>query len=143
MEGRAILSLETGDKARPRAVFSATFQPGEPSAWAILAMAEGVLFDAELTRFQEEYDLSFMPMTNPDGVARGSNNVNSKGEKPEGGLRVTRVLAMPAGKAPPKQLCEQYHTSKKVGALNRAGAMRLMFASHSRNVRPDPCSKSP
>jgi hypothetical protein len=80
VEGRPILSLETGDKTRPRAVFSATFQPGEPSAWAILAMAEGVLFDAELTRFQAEYDLSFIPMTNPDGVTQGSNNVNSKGE---------------------------------------------------------------
>ena len=80
LESRPILSLETGDKSKPRAVFSATFQPGEPSAWAVLAMIEAVLFDAELTHFQQEYDLAFVPMTNPDGVVHGSNNVNSKGE---------------------------------------------------------------
>ena len=80
VEGRPILALETGDKEKPRAVFSATFQPGEPSAWAILAMAEAALFDAELSHFQQEYDLAFIPMTNPDGVFWGSNNVNGKGE---------------------------------------------------------------
>ena len=80
VEGRPIMSLETGDKDKPRAVFSATFQPGEPSAWAILAMAQAALFDGELNRFQKEYDLAFIPMTNPDGVVNGSNNVNSKGE---------------------------------------------------------------
>jgi hypothetical protein len=80
VEGRPILSLEAGDKTKPRAVFSSTFQPGEPGAWAILAMAESVLFDGELQHFQEEYDLDFVPMTNPDGVVHGSNNVNSKGE---------------------------------------------------------------
>jgi Zinc carboxypeptidase len=80
LEGRPILSLEMGDKSKPRAVFTSTFQPGEPSAWAVLAMMEAVLFDAELTHFQQEYDLSFVPMTNPDGVVHGSNNVNSKGE---------------------------------------------------------------
>jgi hypothetical protein len=80
VEGRQILSLETGDKTKPRAVFTATFQPGEPSAWAILAMAETAMFDAELARFRGEYDLAFVPMTNPDGVVRGGNNVNAKGE---------------------------------------------------------------
>lgn len=79
-EGRPILSLETGDRTKPRAVFSATFQPGEPSAWAILAMAEAAMFDAELVRFRQEYDLAFIPMTNPDGVVRGANNVNGKDE---------------------------------------------------------------
>jgi hypothetical protein len=80
VEGRPILSLETGDKNKPRAVFSSTFQPGEPGAWAILAMAEAVLFDGELEQFQREYDLNFVPITNPDGVVHGSDNVNSKGE---------------------------------------------------------------
>jgi len=80
VEGRPILSVETGDKSKPRAVFSATFQPGEPSAWAIVAMIEAALFDSELTHFQQEYDLAFVPMTNPDGVFHGSKNVNGKGE---------------------------------------------------------------
>ena len=65
---RPILVLETGDKSKPRAVFSATFQPGEPSAWAILAMAKAALFDPELAHFQQKYDLAFVPMPNPDGV---------------------------------------------------------------------------
>lgn len=80
VEDRPILSIEIGDKSKPRAVFTATAQPGEPSAWAILAMAEAAVFDAELTHFQQEYDLSFVAMTNPDGVVHGSNNVNGKGE---------------------------------------------------------------
>ena len=79
-EDRPILVLETGDKTKPRAVFVATFQSGEPSAWAILAMAEAALADPELTHFQQEYDLAFIPMTNPDGVVHGCNNVNGKGE---------------------------------------------------------------
>ncbi|MSU51158.1 MAG: hypothetical protein EXS37_19065 [Opitutus sp.] len=79
-EDRPILVLEAGDKTKPRAVFVATFQSGEPSAWAILAMAEAALADPELTHFQQEYDLAFVPMTNPDGVVHGCNNVNGKGE---------------------------------------------------------------
>ena len=77
---RPILVLETGDKSKPRAVFSATFQPGEPSAWAILAMAKAALFDPELAHFQQKYDLAFVPMPNPDGVVHGCNNVNGRGE---------------------------------------------------------------
>jgi hypothetical protein len=79
-EGRAIHSLETGDKTKPRAVFTATLQPGEPSAWGLLAMARSVLMDPSLRRFQKEYDLAFVPMPNPDGVVDGSNNVNGLGE---------------------------------------------------------------
>ncbi len=79
-EDRPILVLETGDRTKPRAVFAATFQPGEPAAWAILAMAQAALFDPELAHFQQKYDLAFVPMTNPDGVVHGCNNVNGKGE---------------------------------------------------------------
>ena len=80
VEGRPVLSLETGNSARPRAIFMATLQPGEPSAWAILSMADAVTSKPELARLLEEYDLAFLPMTNPDGVVHGSNNVNGKGE---------------------------------------------------------------
>lgn len=79
-EGRTIHSLETGDTTKPRAVFTATLQPGEPSAWALLAMAASVLMDSSFQHFQKEYDLAFIPMPNPDGVVDGSNNVNGLGE---------------------------------------------------------------
>jgi hypothetical protein len=41
--GRPIMVLEAGDRSAPRAVFTGTLQPGEPSAWAVIAMAEAAL----------------------------------------------------------------------------------------------------
>jgi len=75
VQGRAILALEVGNEAARRAVFTGTLQPGEPSAWAVLAMAEAAL-DGE-PWWLEEYRLCFVPQTNPDGIVLGRCNVNA------------------------------------------------------------------
>jgi hypothetical protein len=79
VEGRPILALEAARLDKPRIVFAASLQPGEPGAWAILAMAESIV-RGSTTAAVDEFDLAFVPITNPDGVVRGMCNVNSKGE---------------------------------------------------------------
>jgi len=75
VQGRPILALEVGNEAGKRAVFTGTLQPGEPSAWAVLAMAEAAL--AGESWWLEEYRLCFVPQTNPDGILLGLCNVNA------------------------------------------------------------------
>lgn len=79
-EGRAIWSLEMGADDRPVLVFSATAQPGEPSAWAILAMARATATDPEIRRLRQRFKLLFLPMPNPDGVYNGYANTNPRGK---------------------------------------------------------------
>jgi len=78
LHARPILSLEAGDPSAPRAVFTGTLQPGEPSAWGVLAMAEAALKDKP--RWLDHYRLCFVPQTNPDGIVLGRCNVNAADE---------------------------------------------------------------
>jgi len=78
LEDRPILSLEAGHPGRPRVVFASSLQPGEPGAWAILSMAEEIV--SRRSEYLADFNLAFIPITNPDGVVRGLCNVNSKGE---------------------------------------------------------------
>ena len=79
-EGREMWSLELGADGKPTLVFAATAQPGEPSAWAILAMARAAAADPELVKLRANYQLVFLPMPNPDGVAHGYANTNPNGK---------------------------------------------------------------
>jgi len=77
-QGRPILALEVGAPDAPRsAVFTGTLQPGEPSAWAVLSMIEAAL---EGGWWLDEYLISFIPQTNPDGIYLGRCNVNARDE---------------------------------------------------------------
>lgn len=78
VEGRPILSLEAGRRGKPRVIFASSLQPGEPGAWAILAMAESAVSGTSAPI--DELDIAFIPITNPDGVVRGLCNVNARGE---------------------------------------------------------------
>ncbi len=78
VQGRPIIALEAGNRSAPRAVFTGTLQPGEQSAWAVTAMAEAVL--GEDARWLDDYHLSFVPQTNPDGIVLGLCNVNALDE---------------------------------------------------------------
>lgn len=81
LEGRALLSLEVGRGQAPhRVVFSGSTQPGEPCAWAVLAMANALLDQHELRERYADFDISFIPQPNPDGIAHGCCNVNLAGE---------------------------------------------------------------
>ncbi|OGG45111.1 MAG: hypothetical protein A3F84_11840 [Candidatus Handelsmanbacteria bacterium RIFCSPLOWO2_12_FULL_64_10] len=80
-EGRPILALDAG---RPgslrRAVFTGTSQPGEPAAWAVLAMADAILNRQDLQPWLKDAEISFVPQPNPDGVVAGACNANARGE---------------------------------------------------------------
>lgn len=77
VQGRPILALEMGSEDAPAAVFTGTLQPGEPSAWAVMAMIEAALAD---DRLAEGWRLSFIPQTNPDGIYLGRCNTNARDE---------------------------------------------------------------
>ncbi len=79
VQGRPILALEAGREDAPRrAVFTGTLQPGEPSAWAVVAMIESVLEGDG--RWLDEWRLGFIPQTNPDGIYLGRCNTNARDE---------------------------------------------------------------
>lgn len=78
-ERRPIWSLELGEPSRPVLAFTATAQSGEPSAWAILAMARAAVADPSLRKLRRPFRLVFLPMPNPDGVYHGHANTNANG----------------------------------------------------------------
>ena len=106
LENRSILSLETGDLAKPRVVFAATLQPGEPAAWAILAMTESVV--ATRADYAAHFNLGFVPITNPDGVVGGMCNVNSKGE-----IAMLAFRDIAAGRPAPHEAVVLWHYLEK------------------------------
>lgn len=78
VQGRPIFALEVGNPDAPRrAAFTGTLQPGEPSGWAVIAMIEAALAGGW---WLDEYLLSFIPQTNPDGIYLGRCNVNARDE---------------------------------------------------------------
>ncbi|MBM3465826.1 MAG: hypothetical protein FJX76_27365 [Armatimonadetes bacterium] len=81
VEGRPILALDTGQPGSPRrAVFTGTSQPGEPAAWAVLAMAAAILKRPGLQHWLKGAEISFVPQPNPDGIVMGACNANARGE---------------------------------------------------------------
>ncbi len=78
VQGRPILGVEVGDADAPRrAVFTGTLQPGEPSAWAVLAMIEAAI---DGRAWRDGWSLCFVPQTNPDGIFLGRCNTNARDE---------------------------------------------------------------
>lgn len=69
-----------GAEHLPVIAFTATTQPGEPSAWAILAMARAAATDPQMRAFSQWCKLVFLPMTNPDGVVHGYANTCPRGK---------------------------------------------------------------
>jgi len=81
VQGRPIFALQVGPRDASRCVlFTGTLQPGEPSAWAVLAMAE--LATSGDFRAPEDCLLSFVPQPNPDGIVWGRCNVNAADDVP-------------------------------------------------------------
>ena len=77
-QGRPVFSLDVGHEDAPRrAVFTGTFQPGEPAAWGVMPMIDAAL---EGGWWLDEYLISFIPQPNPDGIFLGRCNVNARDE---------------------------------------------------------------
>ena len=92
--GRPVHALELGPPdGRPRVVVTGTLQAGEPSAWAVLAMAEWLLDTEEGRHHLEAFRIDLVPMPNPDGNVLGRCNVNG-----EGVLAVLQFAEVAAGK---------------------------------------------
>jgi len=88
VQGRSVWALEIGDgKRRPRVLVTATLQPGEPAAWAVMAMAEWLLDSPSRGDILSRFGIDFVPEPNPDGNVMGLCNVNGEGEIAHFGFR--------------------------------------------------------
>jgi len=84
VQGRDLPVLTFGEReGAPRLAFSCTPQPGEPAAWAVMAIADFLASDdPDAEEILSRFVVDLLPMTNPDGVVAGWNKINAQGVQP-------------------------------------------------------------
>ena len=84
-KGRKIWALETAPRAK-RIVMAGTSQGAEPVAERLVELARRLTVDLTDTRWLlDNYQVSLVPMINPDGAAEGYSLLNGSGEVVAGG----------------------------------------------------------
>jgi len=84
VQGRELQVLTFGEREGARRLtFASTPQPSEPSAWAVMGLAEFLTSGApEAEEILAQYAVDLLPMTNPDGIVAGWTKINAQGVQP-------------------------------------------------------------